>query len=62
MSKLFSDLIDLDALQKMVQSNYDASGVPVGIIDAVSGEVYAGAGWQRIVTDFHRKHPETLAL
>ncbi|THB80389.1 MAG: PAS domain S-box protein [Desulfobacteraceae bacterium] len=62
MRKLFSESIDLAALRKMVQSNYDASGVPIGIIDAVSGEVYAGAGWQRICTDYHRKHPETLAL
>ncbi|MCG8685211.1 MAG: PAS domain S-box protein, partial [Desulfobacterales bacterium] len=62
MSSSFGDLIDLDALKNMVESNYRASGVPVGVIDAVSGEVYAGAGWQRICTEFHRKHPETNAL
>ncbi|MCG8616503.1 MAG: PAS domain S-box protein [Desulfobacterales bacterium] len=55
----FSDLIDLKALEKLVVSNYRASKVPIGVIDAVSGEVYAAAGWQRICTEFHRKHPET---
>lgn len=53
---VFSDLIDVDNLKKMVKANYDASGIPVGIHDAYSGEVYAIEGWQRICADFHRKN------
>jgi PAS domain S-box-containing protein len=53
---VFSDLIDVDNLRKMVKANYDASGIPIGIIDAQSGQIYAGAGWQRICTEFHRKN------
>lgn len=55
----FKDLVDVPELKRMVQVNYEASGIPNGIVDAVSGEIYAGAGWQRICTDFHRKYPES---
>ena len=58
----FKDLVDVPALKHMVQANYDASGIPNGIVDAVSGEVYAGAGWQRICTHFHRNHPESCRI
>jgi PAS domain S-box-containing protein len=58
----FKELVDIKALKKMVLANYAASGVPIGIIDAISGEIYAAAGWQRICTDFHRKHPDSCAL
>ncbi len=57
----FKDLIKFDELQKMLEVSYSATGMPSGIIDAITGEVYAGAGWQRICTDFHRVHPETNA-
>jgi PAS domain S-box-containing protein len=53
---VFSDLIDVDNLRKMVKANYDASGIPIGIIDAQSGQIYAGEGWQKICTEFHRKN------
>lgn len=55
---IFTDLVDVDNLKKMVESTYAASGIPVGIIDAHSGQIYAGAGWQRICTEFHRKNEE----
>ncbi len=58
----FKELVDIKALKKMVLANYASSGVPIGIIDAISGEIYAGAGWQRICTDFHRKHSDSCAL
>ena len=51
----FKDLVDLENLKAMVLANHRASGLPIGIIDASSGEIYAGAGWQRICTEFHRK-------
>ena len=58
----FKALVDIQALEQMVLANYRASGVPIGVIDAISGEVYAGTGWQRICTDFHRRYPDTCAL
>jgi len=45
----------------MVEANYAASGMPLGIIDSNDGSVLAGAGWQRVCLDFHRENPLTLA-
>lgn len=58
---LFKDLIEIDELQNMLEVSYAATEMPSGIIDAVSGEIYAGAGWQRICVNFHRVNPETNA-
>lgn len=57
----FKDLIKLDELKKMLEVSYNATGMPSGIIDAITGEVCAEAGWQKICTNFHRVHPETKA-
>ena len=60
LSKLvFKDLIELDELQNMLDVSYAATGMPSGIIDAKNGEVYAGAGWQRICVQFHRANHES---
>ncbi|NDV23482.1 PocR ligand-binding domain-containing protein [Desulfovibrio sp. JC022] len=58
---LLKDLVELDELQNMLDASYTATGMPSGIIDAFTGEVYAGAGWQKICVNFHRVHPETCA-
>lgn len=55
----FDELVDVENLKKMVAANFAATGVPIGIIDAETGQVYAGAGWQKICSDFHRKNKET---
>lgn len=54
----FSELVDVSELQKIADALYTASGIPIGIVD-VTGKVLVGSGWQRICTDFHRKHPIT---
>ncbi|WP_432736061.1 PocR ligand-binding domain-containing protein [Maridesulfovibrio sp. FT414] len=56
---LFKDLVELKQLQNLLEVSYAATRMPSGIIDAVSGEIYAGAGWQRICLEFHRKNPES---
>ena len=58
---LLKDLVEVDELQNMMDVSYAATGMPSGVIDAVSGEIYAGAGWQKICVNFHRIHPETCA-
>ena len=60
-SLLLKNLIEIDELQNMLDVSYNATGMPSGIIDAKTGEVYAGAGWQKICVNFHRVHPETCA-
>lgn len=54
-----SDLINIAQIQKLSESHYKAAGMPIGIIDAKSGEVLVAAGWQDICLKFHRAHPET---
>lgn len=61
MEMLFKDLIDINSLREMALAHYSFSGVPIGIIDAKSGEIYVKSDWQRICTQFHRKHPVTEA-
>ncbi len=54
-----ADLIDLNAVQRMADSLYKATGLPIGLIDAFDGSVLVGAGWQDICVLFHRVNPET---
>jgi PAS domain S-box-containing protein len=56
-----SDLIDLTAVQKMVEAHYVSAGMPIGIIDAIDGTVLVAAGWQDICLRFHRTNPKSLA-
>ena len=56
----FDELIDLAAVQTLMESLWQTTGIPVGILD-LQGEVLVATGWQRICTDFHRRHPELAA-
>ncbi len=58
----FGDLVNVAELQNLLEVNYAATGMPSGIIDVESGEVYAGAGWQDICVKFHRVQPEANAI
>jgi two-component system, cell cycle sensor histidine kinase and response regulator CckA len=51
------DLIDINSIQKMVDAHYRATGMPVGIVDAIENAVLAGSGWQDICARFHRANP-----
>ncbi|MCX6080159.1 MAG: PAS domain S-box protein [Chloroflexi bacterium] len=53
------DIIDVDAIQTMMDDFYKFTRVPVSIID-LQGKVLVGTGWQDICTKFHRVHPATL--
>jgi PAS domain S-box-containing protein len=57
-----SDLIDIDQLKKLAECHYKAAGIPVGIVDAKSGEILVGVGWQEICLRFHRAHAESARL
>ena len=60
MSYRFDELIDLVAVQKLMESLWQTTGIPVGILD-LEGAVLVATGWQRICTEFHRQHPELAA-
>jgi PAS domain S-box-containing protein len=53
-----ADVIDVQAVQSLVDDLYNLSGFPVGIID-LKGRVLIGAGWQDICTKYHRVNPDT---
>lgn len=54
----FADIIDVQAIQALVDNLYKFVRLPVGILD-LKGKSLIGAGWQDICTRFHRVHPET---
>lgn len=52
----FKDLIDIPSLQVLTDELYRAANIPSAVV-AMDGEILVGSGWQRICTEFHRKHP-----
>jgi signal transduction histidine kinase/CheY-like chemotaxis protein len=54
------DLLDIAIVQRLTEANYKASGMPIGIIDALDGSVLIGFGWQDICALFHRTNSITL--
>jgi PAS domain S-box-containing protein len=48
-----ADILDTEALQKLMDDFYPLAHAPVAIID-LKGKVLVGAGWQDICTRFHR--------
>ena len=54
-----SDLVDIAQIQKLAESHYKAAGMPSGIIDARTGAILVGVGWQDICVRFHRAHADS---
>ena len=54
------DLVDLTAVQKMAESHYQSTGMPIGIIDAYDNSILVGVGWQDICLNFHRSNPDSV--
>jgi PAS domain S-box-containing protein len=52
-----ADILDIPAVQSMVEDFYKLAGVPLFILDLKS-TVLVSMGWQEICTKFHRAHPE----
>ena len=51
------ELLDMTIIQKLAESNFRASGLPMSIIDAFDTSILVSAGWQDICTKFHRANP-----
>ena len=58
MEAIFSDLIDIDELQSLLESFYTVTGFGTAIID-LEGQILTATGWADICTKFHRIHPLT---
>lgn len=54
------ELLDRDRMQQLLDSYCDAVGISSAIID-VEGNVFVGARWQPLCTQFHRVNSETCA-
>ncbi len=52
-----NELVDIDVLRKMVNSLYDAAGIPVGILDD-QGDVLAMVGWRNFCKNSHMVYLE----
>ena len=52
-----ADVLDVPALQAMMDDFHTLTGIGIGIID-LHGQILVGTGWQDICVHFHRVHPE----
>jgi PAS domain S-box-containing protein len=54
----FAEIVDIQAVQSLMDDFYKLAHIPIGIID-LKGSVLVGVEWQEICTKFHRAHPQT---
>jgi PAS domain S-box-containing protein len=54
----FSEIVDVQAVQLLMDDFYKLAHIPIGIID-LKGNILVGVEWQEICTKFHRAHPQT---
>ena len=52
----FSELIDIDELQSLLESFTTATGFGTAILD-LEGQILTATGWADICTKFHRSPP-----
>jgi PAS domain S-box-containing protein len=53
-----ADVLDVPAIQKMMDDFYGLTGMGMAILD-LQNRILVATGWQDICTKFHRIHPET---
>lgn len=56
----FSDLVDIATLARLLDSFYQATGIPNGIMDA-NGELLCMSSGNNACVVFHRSHHDTAA-
>ncbi len=57
-----ADLLDLSLLQTLAESNYQATGLPMSIVDALDRSFLVRAGWTDFCMNFHRAHPASRQI
>jgi len=55
------EIIEIDELQDLLDSFFNATGVATAIID-MEGQIMTASGWEDICSKFHRVHPITCKL
>lgn len=51
------DLLDMKLIQTLAESNYQATGLPLSIVDAFDRSFLVRAGWTDLCINFHRANP-----
>lgn len=54
----FSDLVDIVAFQKVLDSFFKATGIPNGLVSN-EGKIITQSGWTNACNLFHRVNPQT---
>ncbi|MDD2358618.1 MAG: PocR ligand-binding domain-containing protein, partial [Thiovulaceae bacterium] len=54
----FSDLVDILAFSKILESFFKGTGVPNALIDE-NGEIISRSGWNKACTSFHHVNPQS---
>jgi len=55
-----SDLLDMSIIQKLADSNFSVSGMPMTIVDTFDGSFLVRTGFSDICANFHRACPESM--
>lgn len=58
---MFTELVNIESIQKLLESNYKVTGSLSAILDTEEN-ILAAAGWQKICTRFHRAYQASSAL
>ena len=58
MKPSFSELFELNELQRLCEIFSNLTGFATAILD-MEGNVLTATGWREICSEFHRKNPET---
>jgi ligand-binding sensor protein len=61
MKYTFSELVDLEKVQSLMDSYCQAIGIASALID-LDGQVLVSSNWQRLCTDFHRVNEQTCKM
>lgn len=54
----FSELVDVAAFERLMESLYKATGIPCGLV-ADDGKILSEIGWVSACSNFHRVNPQT---
>jgi diguanylate cyclase (GGDEF)-like protein/PAS domain S-box-containing protein len=56
------ELLDMSLIQTLATSNYQATGLPMSIVDAVDRSFLVRAGWTDLCMNFHRANPDSRLI
>ncbi|MCD6525633.1 MAG: PAS domain S-box protein [Desulfuromonas sp.] len=58
MNYQFSDIVDIQTVQSLLEGLWDIIGIHMAIISADGKNILVSVGWEDVCVNFHRKHPQ----